>query len=81
MFKKIPYDKRLHFLAGLGCSLLFGVIINTLVGFISGIVIGILKEIYDFYDYGKFDCYDMFATWIGAIVGASIVWLLWNVHL
>lgn len=62
-------DKILHFIAGITVSLLVVLIyycitecINALIGLVAGFLAGIGKELYDEYDYGGFDKYDMFAT-------------------
>ena len=76
-------DKILHLIAGIVASvstvLMYYSItndINILVGLVTGILIGIGKELYDEYDYGGFDQYDMFATWFGAIIGTGVVYFL-----
>ena len=73
-------DKLYHFVAGLIISLVFSFVFNPLYGVILSIIAGILKEIYDYFDYGTFDIYDMLATWMGGIVGyllrGVITWLL-----
>ena len=71
----IPYDKKLHFLAGLGFSILFG-IWAPLYGLLAAIAAGIAKEIYDYLDYEKCDFFDMLATWLGGIVGFGVMIIL-----
>lgn len=67
----MPYDKKLHILCGLLLSLLIGVY-NPIYGLFAGVVAGVAKEVYDYYDYGLFDKYDMLATWAGAVIGACL---------
>ena len=76
-------DKILHFIAGITVSLLVVLIyycitecINALIGLVAGFLAGIGKELYDEYDYGGFDKYDMFATWAGSLLGAGLVYML-----
>lgn len=68
-------DKKLHLLAGLGIAIIFGWH-NPLIGLATGFLAGIGKELYDEYDYGGFDKYDMFATWAGTVLGAGLVYIL-----
>ena len=73
---KIPEDKKLHFEAGLGLSIILGLLFTPLFGLQIGIAAGIGKELYDWYDYGTFDTLDMIATWIGASVGAALTFTI-----
>lgn len=73
---KIPYDKKLHFLAGLVIAILGGVIIDPITGIGLAIAAGIAKECYDDYSYGMFDIKDMIATWIGSVCGFALVSLI-----
>ena len=73
---KLPYDKKLHFSAGLGIALLVGILFGPILGLQIGIIIGIVKEIYDWHDYGLFDIYDMISTWAGSLVGYGLVYIL-----
>ena len=75
-FPNIPYDKKLHFLAGLLIALLIGLIIDPITGAYLAVAAGIAKEIYDLCDYGVFDWKDMIATWIGGAVGFAVVSLI-----
>lgn len=68
---KIPYDKKLHFLCGLLISLLIG-LYNPTYGLLVGMTAGVAKEVYDYFDYGLFDKYDMFYTWAGAVIGTCL---------
>lgn len=71
--KNIPYDKRLHMLAGLLIGVIGTVITPyTFVGILAAFIAGIAKELYDQYSYGGFDIDDAIATWIGGAVGSAI---------
>ena len=72
----MPYDKKLHFGAGVIISCLFGCIFSPLVGLQLSILAGLCKEIYDWQDYGCFDIFDMIATWAGGAVGFIILCIL-----
>ena len=77
MLQKIPYDKKLHFIAGFVITIIFALIfLNPLYGFAAGVLAGICKEIYDWLDYGRFDIFDMFTTWFGSAIGYGITILL-----
>ena len=66
----IPKDKKLHFLAGvIVCFVVALIFKNPMYGLIASVIAGIGKEIYDYYDYGKFDFADALATWVGGIAG------------
>ena len=54
----IAKDKKLHYMCGLCLSLIFGYN-NPIIGVIVGRVAGVLNEVYDKFDYGKFDIMDM----------------------
>lgn len=68
----MSYDKKLHLLAGLAIAIIFGWH-NPLIGLSAGIIAGIAKEVYDYFDYGLFDKKDMLFTWLGAIIGALVI--------
>ena len=71
--KNIPYDKRLHMLAGLLIGVIGTVITPySFVGILAAFIAGIAKELYDQCSYGGFDTDDMIATWIGGAVGSAI---------
>ena len=72
----IPYDKKLHFLAGFLLCIIFTLIDDPITGIGAAIAGGIMKECYDRYDYGLFDFFDMFATWIGGCVGFTLLSLI-----
>jgi hypothetical protein len=63
--QKIPYDKRLHFLAGLLICIIASLTVNPTYGLAFAMTAGVFKEIYDWYDYGDPDVIDCLATWLG----------------
>lgn len=67
----MPYDKKLHFLCGCIISLLVG-LYNPLYGLYAGVVAGVAKEVYDYYDYGGPDIKDFLATAVGSILGTLV---------
>ena len=71
----MAYDKKLHLASGLAIAFVFG-IANPWIGLGCGMAAGVAKEVYDEYDYGGFDYVDMLATWLGAIVGAGLVYMI-----
>lgn len=64
-------DKKLHMLCGLLISLLVGSY-NPIYGLCAGVTAGAAKEYYDLFNYGLFDKYDMFYTWVGALIGTCL---------
>lgn len=87
---KIPYDKKLHFICGFIIMVLCSLISALLqfmnysltfmdsfyVGLIMSIIAGIVKEIYDYNDYGSFDYKDMISTWLGGLFGFVILYVV-----
>lgn len=79
----MPYDKKLHFFAGLCISVAAMLLyfyyygtVNVLPGIGCGMVAGVAKEVKDEIMYGVFDKYDMFATWAGSLLGAGLIYIL-----
>jgi len=68
--RMITKDKQQHFIAGLLLSLL-GLVYLPLISL--GYIYGIGKEIYDYFEKGKFDVMDMFYTFAGAGVALAIL--------
>ena len=66
-------DYYLHFLFGLFLSSL-GLKWRPLV--LTGFFAGVLKETFDYIDYGIFDIKDMWYTFAGAAIGTVIVFLI-----
>lgn len=67
----MPYDKKLHLAAGILIAFALGVIMPE-AGLACALLAGVFKELFDLFDYGKFDWQDMMATWAGGIIGAII---------
>lgn len=60
-------DKQMHFIVGfIICAVVS--VYNACYGLTLCVLAGIGKEVYDFYDYHKFDYKDMLATWLGGIL-------------
>jgi hypothetical protein len=72
---KSPYDKKLHFIAGLLISLAVSIAINPTCGLITSMVAGVVKEVKDYLDYGGPDVMDCLATWLGGGIGYAIMML------
>ena len=80
----IPYkDKGCHFIAGFVITLIIGLIAYYIGvdypqghGVLAGVLAGVCKEAWDLYSYGKFDFYDIIATWAGTFFGGAIVILI-----
>ena len=79
----MAYDKKLHFIAGLCISVVAMLLyfyyygtVNVLLGVGGGMVAGVAKEIKDEITYGGFDELDMLVTWLGAIAGAGLVYVI-----
>lgn len=77
LLSDIPSDKRLHIIAGLVIAAFFALVIPTgrLWCMAPAIVAGIAKELYDYFDYGKFDWVDMLYTITGGFVIQVFAWL------
>ena len=73
----IPTDKKYHFLAGIiVCFVVALIFKNPIYGLIGAVIAGIGKEVWDCYDYGKFDFADALATWVGGIAGYIVALLV-----
>lgn len=72
----IPYDKKLHFIAGLVIAILGGVIIDPITGLGFAIGAGVFKECYDDFHNKKIEVMDAVATAIGGCVGFAVVSLI-----
>jgi hypothetical protein len=73
---KIPYDKKLHFIAGLLISLAVSIAINPICGLLTSLVAGVVKEIKDYLDYGGPDMIDCLATWLGGLIGYAVAMMM-----
>ena len=65
-------DKLIHFIVGAIMCAVVGVF-NASYGIAISVVAGILKEVYDYYDYGNYDYKDMLVTWLGGFVVFLII--------
>lgn len=80
MFNKIaqiPYDKLLHFVAGMlitACVAIFPGMEN--IAFVGAIVAGIAKEVRDKITYGGYDWKDLAATIAGGVIMQLFIWLI-----
>ena len=72
---KIPYDKKLHFGAGLLIAILAGFAYVPAFGLWLAVAAGVMKEIRDWCIYKAPDWKDMVCTWAGGLVG----WVLLGV--
>ena len=81
---EIPLDKTKHFMAGVFIAAIFGYIVGlwltpmsaALSGLAAAVLIGTAKEaIWDnWLGRGVSDKYDMYATALGGVFGALVVW-------
>ena len=72
----MPYDKKLHLIAGFVLCLGFGIFSDIYTGIGAAIGAGIMKECYDHYTYNVFDWKDMIATWCGGCAGFTLIALI-----
>ena len=79
-FSQVPmykqFDKQIHFSAGTvaatlgyaaGYNLTHSKFKASLIAIGTSVLVGTLKETYDYFDYGKFDNKDLLATSLGSI--------------
>lgn len=64
----MPYDKALHFIAGFAIFLVSSLVLGSILGLITVVILAIGKETFDFKSYGKFDLADMVMTIIPAMI-------------
>jgi len=69
-------DKICHFLIGATIAIIVTLLSEPLYGVIAGVVVGLIKELYDHYTYDLFDFFDLFATVAGAVIGVMALHLL-----
>lgn len=74
--QKIPYDKKLHFIAGLLISLIVSIAVNPTCGLLISMVAGVVKEIKDYLDYGGPDVIDCLATWLGGLICYAVAMMI-----
>ena len=71
----IPLDKQAHFLAGLSICLAVSLFFSPLIGLITAIVLGALKEAWDGMGHGTKDVWDFVATASGGVVGFVLTFI------
>ena len=78
LLESVPSDKYIHYNV---CLLIAYVLMRTLplqtwlrylVAVAVTVIIGVGKEVYDYFDYGLFDKKDLLADCIGAVTGATL---------
>ncbi len=67
----IPLDKQLHFYAGLAIGFTLSVFIPFLIAFVIVMIIGALKELYDYLHPDKHSC--EFLDWLATTLGGLYV--------
>lgn len=65
---KVPYDKWLHFIAGLIIAAFFCIDLKMVVCIVPVVLAGFLKEFFDLWTSDKFDWWDFAATCAGGLV-------------
>lgn len=74
MFNKIDlvkiflYDKCLHFIVGFLIFIFSSFFTNNFLSFVIVVFFAVVKELYDYFDYGKFDYKDFLATILPALL-------------
>lgn len=67
-------DKIIHFIVCFVLAAFTALITNSIIiGWLSAVVVGVAKELYDRYSYGVFDIYDLIADVLGATCGILIL--------
>ena len=77
--KSIPVDKQLHFYAGAIIGFSLSLFIPFGISFIAVIIIGALKELYDYYHPDKHTC--DFYDWLATSLGGCYVSILYAIKL
>jgi hypothetical protein len=65
---KVPFDKWLHFIAGLIIGAFFCITLGMKAAIVPVIFAGFIKEFFDMWTTDKADWYDFLATVIGGLV-------------
>jgi len=74
MLDIIPYDKKLHLLAGLIITLYVGMFTTPILGVTIAAIAGVVKEKYDDYTgKGTVETLDAVMTTLGGIAGVGIL--------
>lgn len=70
-------DKIIHFIVCFVLAVLTALITsNIIIGWLSAVVVGVAKELYDRYSDGLFDIKDLIADVLGATCGILIIVIL-----
>jgi len=67
LISKVPYDKLLHFIAGLLIAALFGITLHMKVAIVPVIFAGFFKEFFDIFTTNEWDWWDFAATCAGGL--------------
>jgi Flp pilus assembly pilin Flp len=70
---KMPIDKQAHFLAGTTICLSLALFVSPILGLITAIVLGAVKELWDGMGHGTKDIWDFVATALGGVVGFVLI--------
>ena len=65
---KVPYDKLLHFIAGLIIAAFFGITLKMKAAIVPVIFAGFIKEFFDKWTTEKWEWWDFAATCIGGLL-------------
>lgn len=68
LISKVPYDKLLHFIAGLVIAAFFCITLGMKVCIVPAIVAGFAKEFFDNWTSDEVDWWDFVATVAGGLV-------------
>lgn len=71
----IGIDKVYHFAASYALVLTANLVMSLAFATLLALAIGILKEVYDHFDYGRFDVNDIIADAAGVALGALVIYL------
>ena len=71
------FDKCLHFVVCLLLTMVLSMLIPVWAAGVTVLIIGIGKEVYDYFDYGKFDWKDLLADIIG--IGVILLFYYFNI--
>ena len=69
----VSLDKQAHFLAGTTICLSFALFVSPILGLITAIVLGAVKELWDGMGHGTKDIWDFVATALGGVVGFVLI--------
>ena len=69
----VSLDKQAHFLAGTTICLSFALFVSPVLGLITAIVLGAVKELWDGMGHGTKDIWDFVATALGGVVGFVLI--------